>query len=812
MKKLIKGLTFRTMIKIAGGGALFALALGAAAVFVLSKDLPSVEQIDTRRISQSTKIYDRDGKVLLYEIAAGQKRTVVPFEEVPQALKDATVAVEDEEFYTEPAFDWRAIIRALLVNISRGRVLQGGSTITQQLAKKAFLTDEQTLLRKARELILAIHLDRTYSKDQILGFYLNEVPYGPTIYGVGAASKAYFDKSVSDLSLAESALLAALPRAPSYYSPWGSHTKELIARQQFILKKLSSLGKITKEQLDGALAARLEFQPQGPGLKAPHFVIAVQDYLVKKYGEDSVRTGGLVVKTTLNWTLQELAEKVVRAGAERNEKLYQGKNAALVAEDAKTGELLALVGSRDYFDIENEGNFDVATLGLRQPGSALKPFAYLTAFEKGYTPETVVFDVPTEFVSKNPDCPVVPDFSKDDPDSPCFHPQNFDEQFRGPVSLRRALAQSINVPAVKTLYLAGLDQTLATLKNFGVSTLGERNRYGLSLVLGGGEVKLVELVGAYGVLSQEGVLRPQTMILEVRDANGSVLESYKDRSVRVVDPQYPRLVNNILSDQEARAGLFQNSLSLTVFPDHDVALKTGTTNDYRDAWALGYTPNLVVGVWAGNNDNAPMQRHGSSILAAVPIWHDFMAGALKDLPSEAFARPEAMQASKPILRGDYAWNQRVHSILYSVDRDDPVGAPPQNPTNDPQFENWEPGVLLWASQNIPNFASFNQAAGAATVAGAHQTPPSITIQAPARGDFIRGPVNLRAQISAQNPLSRVRIYFNNQLVKDLSGGLPSFYDLSFSFTPQAALLQNLLEVEAVDQNNASERVGVIVYK
>src|SRR3989344_185377 len=463
MKKPIKGLTFRTMIKIAGGGALFALALGAAAVFVLSKDLPSVEQIDTRRISQSTKIYDRDGNLLPFEIAAGPKRAVVPFEEVPQALKDATVAVEDEEFYTEPAFDWRAIIRALLVNISRGRVLQGGSTITQQLAKKAFLTDEQTLLRKARELILAIHLDRTYSKDQILGFYLNEVPYGPTIYGVGAASKAYFDKSVSDLSFAESALLAALPRAPRYYSPWGSHTKELIARQQFILKKLSSLGKITKEQLDGALAARLEFQPQGPGLKAPHFVIAVQDYLVKKYGEDSVRTGGLVVKTTLNGTRQELAEKVVRAGAERNEKLYQGKNAALVAEDAKTGELLALVGSRDYFDIENEGNFDVATLGLRQPGSALKPFAYLTAFEKGYTPETVAFDVPTEFVSKNPDCPVVPDFSKDDPDSPCFHPQNFDEQFRGPVSLRRRGAPTHHHPPPLKRYPPGPCHNTAAL-------------------------------------------------------------------------------------------------------------------------------------------------------------------------------------------------------------------------------------------------------------------------------------------------------------------------------------------------------------
>jgi len=783
----------------------------AGTLFYLARNLPSVEEITNRQVSQSTKIYDRDGTTLLYEISSGEKRTVVPFDQIPRVLKDSTIVTEDEKFYEEPAFDWRAIVRALLANLTNRQIVQGGSTITQQLAKNAFLTPERTLSRKVRELILATQLNRNYSKDQILSFYLNEIPYGPTAYGVESASWAFFNKSVRDINLAEGALLAALPKAPTYYSPWGSHVSELLSRQRFILEKLFRLGKITKNDLDDALKFKISFAPQSRGLRAPHFTIAVQDYLIQKYGEDLVRRGGLRVLTTLNWKLQELAERVVADGAERNEKLYKGKNAALVAEDARTGQILALVGSRDYFDTKNDGNFSVATQGLRQPGSALKPFVYLVAFQKGFTPDTVVFDVPTEFAANNPSCPPAPSFENEN--KRCFHPENFDGQFRGPVSLRNALAQSINIPAVKVLYLAGLRTTVETAYRLGLTTLTNPDLYGLSLVLGGGAVKLIDLVGAYSVLAQEGMKRPQTMVLEVRDSRGKILESYRDESERVVDPQPVRVVNDILSDDVARSGLFQGSLSLTVFPDRDVALKTGTSNDYRDAWTVGYTPSLVVGVWAGNNDNAPMQRHGSSLLAAVPIWNSFMVEALKDGSSETFNRPDPALPKKPILGGDYLAGRQIHSILYYVNRQDPLGAPPRTPGDDPQFTNWETQVLAWAEKNVPDFKTYNQLSGPApeSPVGTNYNALSVRIEAPQRGEFIDGKISLLASVVGQNQLSKIRIYLNGQLAEEFDGESKKTYNLAWSFFPKNPQPQNLLEVEAVDEQGLKSRDSVIIY-
>src|SRR3989344_2615137 len=387
--------------------------VGIFLLFYFSKDLPTIEQISSRQVSQSTKIFDRTGKILLYEISSGQERTVVPLENMPKYLKDATISIEDERFYEEPAFDWKGIVRALIVNVRHGQTRQGASTITQQLARNAFLTAEQTIGRKIKEVILATRINQYYTKDQILALYLNEIPYGATTYGVEAASEAFFDKRVDELNLAQSATIAALPKAPSYYSPWGNHVKELLSRQRIVLKKMLDLGKITKKEYDEALKFQISFSPQGKGIKAPHFVMSIQEYLVQKYGEDLVRKGGLRVITTLDWNLQQVAQKVVLDGARRNENLYGGTNAALVAENPKTGEILALVGSRDYFDIASDGNFDVATQGLRQPGSALKPFVYLTAFEKGLTPDTVLFDVPTEFAANNPLCPTDPDFKNE---------------------------------------------------------------------------------------------------------------------------------------------------------------------------------------------------------------------------------------------------------------------------------------------------------------------------------------------------------------------------------------------------------------
>ncbi len=781
-------------------------ALGALTLFLVLETLPTVDEIRNHQVSQSTKIYDRTGTILLYEISGGEKRTVVSMPEIPESLRNATIAVEDERFYDQPGFDWRAILRAILVNLHlrEGRLGQGGSSITQQLARTAFLTTERSYVRKVRELVLAIKLDRQYTKDQILELYLNEVPYGPTIYGVESASRAYFGKSAAELTIAEAAIIASLPQAPSYYSPWGSHVKELLSRQQFIIKKMRDLGKITPKEAEAALAEKPVFQPRGEGIKAPHFVVAVQDYLVKKYGEELVRTGGLQVLTTLDWGLQETAERVVREGAERNEKLYAGTNAALVAEDPRTGEILALVGSRDYFDTEREGNFNVATQGLRQPGSALKPFAYLAAFQKGFLPETVLFDVPTEFVP-NPDaCPIIPNFEESGSDSVCFHPQNFDHNFRGPVSMRNALAQSINIPAVKTLYLAGLDNVIGLLSGFGVSTLNDPRRYGLSLVLGGGEVHLDELVGAYGVLAQDGVRHEQALVLTIKDGRGQVLEQHKVEGESVADPQLVREVSDILSDADARSGLFGGSLNLTVFPGHEVALKTGTSNDYRDAWALGYTPSLVVGVWAGNNNNKPMHRQGSSILAAVPIWHDFMVEALKSQPSVTFTRPDPMVPAKPVLGGEYIINGQIHSILYYVDRNNPTGDPPSDPSLDHQFNNWELPVILWAAVNAPGTGL-----GGTTIGD--PAAPRITILSPTPGTFVADRVLVSTQISSASALARVSVFWNGTLVQQITEGLTSPTSLVFDFTPPNPAPQNNLEVEAATIDGKTARQGAIVY-
>jgi membrane peptidoglycan carboxypeptidase len=817
---------FKKILVAASCAILAAAILAVSAFFYYSKNLPSIEEIAQRQISQSTKIYDRTGTVLLYEISNSEQRTVVPLETIPKYLRDATVAVEDEKFYEEPAFDWKAIMRAFFVNLLHGSIMQGGSTITQQLAKNAFLSGEQTISRKIKEFVLAIKLNKYYSKDQILSLYLNEIPYGSTIYGVEAASEAYFGKPVQDLNLAESALFAAIPKAPTYYSPWGSHTKELISREQFILNKMYGLGKITKQERDAAVKYKLTFSPQGHGIKAPHFVMAVQDYLVQKYGEDIVREGGLRVITTLDWNLEQAAEKAVKAGAEQNQALYEGYNAALVTEDPKTGQILAMAGSRDYFatsslpigctpgtNCEFEPNFNVATQGLRQPGSSLKPFVYLTAFQKGYTPDTVVFDLPTEFAASNPKCPPTPDFQNDDPE--CFHPENFDGQFRGPVSLKQALAQSINVPSVKVLYLAGLSDSVKNAYNFGLTTLTSPDLYGLSLVLGGGAVKLVDLVGAYSVLAADGIKHAQSMVLEVKDSNGSVLESYKYQSAQVADSQPVRLINNILSDANARSGLFQNSLSLTVFPDRDVALKTGTSNDYHDAWTVGYTPSLVAGVWAGNNDNSPMQRHGSSILAAVPIWHGFMAEAVKNLTVETFNRPDPLYPQKPILAGNYTYDNQIHSILYYVSRNNPTGPAPQNPASDSQFDNWEYGVLAWAAQNIPDFKNYNQpltqtnGTGTATFSN---SSPQVKINEPASGDFINNEVGVDASLTGSNNLTKAEVYFNGELARDyVFDPNVKNYDLRLSLSVANLKSQNSLEIEVFDQNNLSGRASVIVY-
>lgn len=797
--------------------AIVALFLGGAAAglvfYYILKTLPSPDLLQNRQVSESTQIYDRTGQVLLFEIYGDEKRTIVPLSSIPDAVKKATIALEDANFYNHSAFDWKSIVRALITDILQRQLSQGGSTITQQLAKTAFLGPEKTFTRKLKELILAFQLEKRFSKDEILELYLNQIPYGSNAYGIEAASQLFFDKSARDLTLAEAAVLASLPKAPSYYSPWGSNAKALMDRSRYALDKMLEAGSITAKEKELALAEKIKFAQPSQGIKAPHFVMMTQDYLNRQYGDDFVRTQGLKVITTLDWPTQQLAEKVIADGAQRNEELYQGQNAALVAQDAVTGQILALVGSRDYFDTANDGNFNVAAQGLRQPGSAIKPFVYAAAFKKGYTPEMVLFDLETEFDSTG------------NPDN-SYQPANYDGRFRGPIDLRHALAQSINVPAVKTLYLVGLSNALATVNNFGLTTLTERSRYGLSLVLGGGEVKLIDLVNAYAVFAQDGIKHKQSFILKVT-SKGKVLEDYQDAPEQIIEPQYARLINDILSDAEARAPIFGTGLNMPAFPDYQIAIKTGTSNDYRDAWSIGYTPSLVVGVWAGNNDNAPMTKEGASFRAAVPLWQAFMNEELKSRRADVFNKPDAaIVADKPVLNGSYIANYQsggktypqVHSILFYADKNNPLGPAPKNPETDAQFKNWEQPILEWAQKNIPNFSEFNQPLPpdsqliSQNVDAAPLVNLKIDIIKPANGDFIGNTLDLDAQITSGAFIKEIDVYFNNVLIDTKTANLSNVFHYQKTLSPLNIQLQNLLKFIVTNDTNGRFEKDLILFK
>ncbi|MBI4919802.1 PBP1A family penicillin-binding protein [Candidatus Azambacteria bacterium] len=677
------------------------------AFFYYSRQLPDPNAWQNRRVVQSTKIYDRDNKNLLYEIHGEEKRTVIAFDQIPQTVKNATIVAEDATFYQHSGINIRGIARAILTDIKGGAPLEGGSSITQQLIKNAYLSPERTMSRKIKEFILAIALERRHSKNEILNFYLNQIPYGSNSYGIEAAAQTFFNKPAKDLSLAEAGYLAALPRAPSYYSPYGNHPEELKARADYILNRLHELKYISDGEYKEAQKTTVNFVGQKAAIAAPHFVMFIRDYLNEKYGEDFVEKGGLRVTTTLNFDMQKNAETAIADGAKRNE-IYNAANAALAAIDPRTGQILAMVGSKDYFgDSEPAGcepgkncrfepNVNVATR-VRQPGSSFKPFVYATALNNGYAPDTILWDIPTEF---NPLCSWNGVAEPGVDQQTCYKPKNYDGQYRGSVTLKQALANSLNVPSVKIQYLAGLKNSLTTAENMGITTLRDASSYGLSLVLGSAEAKLLDMVSAYGVFAQEGMRREPTGILKVEDGNGNILEEYKDKGQKVLSEQAAREISDILSDNSARASIFglHSPLSLG---DRPAAAKTGTTQDpndptkSRDAWIIGYTPSLVAGVWAGNNNNDPIERGGAGMAAAGPIWNDFMAKSLKDSPIENFSKPDPVLTDKPILNGQYRINNQIHNILHWIDRDDPQGESPKNPESDPQYKNWEASLQNW---------------------------------------------------------------------------------------------------------------------
>ena len=670
---------------------LFALGFGFLFIYY-GKDLPLPEKFEERQMAQSTKIYDRSGEIFLYEIYGEEKRTWIPLEEIPDCLKEAVIAAEDKNFYGHFGIDLKGILRAISINLKIKKPVYGGSTIPQQLIRSTFLSNIKTAERKIREIILAIELNRRYSKDQILEWYLNQIPFGSNCYGAEAASQAYFKKTAADLSLEQAAILASLIKAPSYLSPYGKHLDQLLIRKDYILEQMASCGYISEKQAETAKETAIEFAPKVTTIiKAPHFALYVKKQLEEEYGKEFLKEKGLKVYTSLDWELQDAAEKIIKSQAEINQG-YNAFNAALVALDPKTGEILSMVGSKNWYAAESypEGcslsewnclfnpKFNVAASGNRQPGSAFKPFAFTQAFKKGFIPETVVWDAETNFGAG---------------DAEPYIPGNYDQKFRGIVSFRQALAQSINVPSVKVLYLAGVKDTIDLAKTLGITTLNEKiSFYGLSLVLGGGEVKLLDLVSAYGVFAARGLKTPPISIIKIEDSEGNIIKENKKNPQRVLESQIADLINNILSDNESRTPMF-GPRSFLYFEDYDVAAKTGTSQEYIDAWTIGYTPSIVTGVWVGNNNNAPMNKKPGVVLAG-PIWHKFMAEALKKLPKESFVKPKPIQSANPILKGEIDWDT-PHSILHYLDKNNPQGEIPQNPASDPQYDGWEQGIKDW---------------------------------------------------------------------------------------------------------------------
>lgn len=612
-------------------------------------DASETLNLDKHPLNETTVLYDRTGTEILYQVYGEENRRVIEHADIPEAVRLATVAAEDAHFFTHPGIDLVAMTRAAIVNIRNQGISQGASTITQQLARALFLTREKTWVRKIREIILAIKIEKSLSKEEILDLYLNTVPYGSNAYGVEAAAQTFFGKRAAELSLDEAVLLAALPNAPTLYSPYGKNQDELINRKESILRKMRGLDFISAVQLDTALASNTleKITPLEHAIKAPHFVFYILDQLKKEYSQSALETEGYDIITSLDLDLQATAEQIVASGVKKN--LTRGaSNGALIALTPKNGEILAMVGSRDYFDTAIDGQVNVV-IEKRQPGSTFKPFAYATAFTKGFAPETRIYDVPINFG---------PDGSGQD-----YIPNNYDGRYRGLLTMREALSQSLNIPAVSTLYLAGLPDTIALATNLGITTLTEPSRYGLALVLGGAEVKLIDLTSAFGVFGQEGQRIPTDGILRVIDRENRDLHKRDTTTDNVLGANVAREINSILSDNAARTPVFGPASPIAFPPGFGVAAKTGTTQNFRDAWTVGYTSEVALGVWTGNNDNTQMEEGADGIYMAAPMWREMMNQLLLRYPATPFT-PYITESKRVDSTDAYQLFNRVPKTVY----------------------------------------------------------------------------------------------------------------------------------------------------
>lgn len=615
------------ILKVSGISAFILTCTGAMVFFWFAKGLPRPQKFTETSWTLPTEIYDRTGKVLLYEIYGEEKRTKVSLDKIPAHLQWAVVLNEDQIFYSHPGIDFKAIIRAVLADLRTGKPTQGGSTIPQQLIRSTFLTKKKTVKRKIREIILSIELDRRYSKKQILEWYLNQVSFGSNAYGVERASQTFFGKPVSELSLAEGAVLASLIQAPGRLSPYGQNKALLLKEKDQVLTRMFKKGLISEKQLEQAKSQKIKFAEPQVLLRAPHFTLRIKSKLEQRYGIEELKTSGFKVRTTLDWDLQKAAQKAIQEWSQIN-KAYSAHNASLIAIDPQTGQVLAMVGSKDWsgdpfpedcvpgktclFDPKVNVAFR-----KRQPGSAFKPFVYATAFKKGASDQDTVIDEKTNFGVWG---------GKE------YVPENYDHKFRGEVTLRQALAQSLNVPSVKVLLnLAGIEDSIKTAKEMGIDSLKDSSFYGPSLVLGGGEVKLFNMVSGYGVFATEGLKTTPHSILEIKDHQDQVIFESQTTPKRIIEQDISELINDILSDNETRAPMFGTHSAL-YFKNKKIAAKTGTTQNYEDAWTIGYnfgSDPIAIGVWVGNSNREPM-RKGLGARVAAPIWHQVMEYTLSN--------------------------------------------------------------------------------------------------------------------------------------------------------------------------------------
>jgi membrane peptidoglycan carboxypeptidase len=824
---------FLWFIGISIGIAGLGIIAGAALMGVLAVGLPDVTNLENLTAAQSTQIFDRNDE-LLYTIHGEENRAYVPIEEISEDLVNATIALEDDAFWDHSGYDIFAIGKAVMYEVSGIGSPRGGSTITQQYIKNTFLSSERSYTRKGKELILAMRLEKAYSKEEIIELYLNRIPYGNNAYGIEKAAEIYFETSAADLTLAQSSILASLPQAPSRYNPFGNNKfshllKEftedelhyrnieseldleieeyargvigkhvqigdnqvyIAGRSDVVLKSMFNQGNITAEERQEALnqLQTLEFNDYREPIKHPHFVLYIKQLLEEKYGKDIVEQGGLKVYTTIDGELQDYAEEVALEKGAENEERFGANNLAILSINPKTGEILALVGSRDYFDEEIDGNVNVV-VRPRQPGSSFKPLVYAQAFYNGYAPGNAIYDIPSKVGSDRP--------------------QNYDGEWQGQITIRRALAQSRNIPAIKAYFLAGEQDGIIDLaEKMGITTLDKKHSYGYPLALGAGEIPLQEMVTAYSVFANNGKKPELTGILKIENANGDILEEWKQKDFEeVMDPQIAYLINSILSDQE-------NSVGPRLFVEGKInAGKTGTSTKENkkesgysevrpsDAWTIGYTPSVVTGVWTGNTDGSGLGFNANGYDTASPIFNAVMTKALSGEPSEPFPKPtgikevEVSKASGKLpgpstpasmittdIFPSFSVPEEIENLFFTVELDKISGLlatefTPEDAIENVTFQNYEPvaEMLNWAQEIRDYYADQEGQEGDVRIgvppttyddvhtAETADSGPSIQISFPVSQSSIDyGSFSVEVEANSPNGVSVIEYYIDDQ--------------------------------------------------